>query len=90
MRIRMLETRHGCEDGFRVRRFEKGKEYEVADTLAKSFLAAGFAVPVRRRTTAKPKPAPPVTRPRVRKTAAKPKVVHKKPKLVLIVNHGEG
>jgi hypothetical protein len=43
VKIKMLETRRGSEDGFAVRRFEKGEAYDVADTLARSFLNAGWA-----------------------------------------------
>lgn len=43
MQIRMLETRRGSEDGFRVRVYEQGEEYNLADGLARAFLAAGFA-----------------------------------------------
>jgi hypothetical protein len=43
MKIKMLETRRGSEDGFIVKRFEKGQEYEVADALAQTFLREGHA-----------------------------------------------
>ncbi len=43
MKIKMLETRRGSEDGFAVKRFEKGEEYEVADTLARTFVNQGYA-----------------------------------------------
>jgi hypothetical protein len=46
MRIIMLQTRYGSEDGFVVRRFIKNQEYEIADSLAAYFirheLAAGI------------------------------------------------
>jgi len=45
MKIRMLETRKGTEDGFVVKKFIAGEDYEVRDHLAKAFLAAGFAIP---------------------------------------------
>lgn len=44
MLIFMLETRRGSEDGFAVRQFLAGMTYEVADTLARSFLRAGWAI----------------------------------------------
>lgn len=44
MRIKMLETRRGTEDGLVVREYRRGEEYELGDTLARAFLAAGFAV----------------------------------------------
>ena len=43
MHIFMLETRRGSEDGFVVRRFHKHHRYDVADTLARAFIAAGWA-----------------------------------------------
>src|SRR6185312_15024163 len=43
MRITMNETRRGSEDGFDVMRFEKGQTYEVADSLARSFLQNRWA-----------------------------------------------
>lgn len=43
MRVRMLETRRGTEDGYVVRRFVAGEEYEMADFLARSFIADGRA-----------------------------------------------
>jgi hypothetical protein len=43
MHILMLETRRGSEDGFVVRRFEKGRHYDVADLLARMFIRFGWA-----------------------------------------------
>ncbi len=43
MRVLMLETRRGSEDGFAVRRFHKGCCYDIADSLARAFLRAGWA-----------------------------------------------
>ena len=43
MRIKMFESRRGAEDGHVVKRFEKGQEYDVADTLARTFLKHGYA-----------------------------------------------
>jgi hypothetical protein len=43
MRIKMLETRRGSEDGFTVRRFEEGEQYDVAEGLARQFLKDGWA-----------------------------------------------
>lgn len=49
MKIRMLETRRGSEDGFAVRCYLMGRQYDMADGLARAFLAAGCAAPVRSR-----------------------------------------
>lgn len=38
MLIRMKQARMGSEDGFGVKRFEAGKVYEVADSLAAYFI----------------------------------------------------
>lgn len=46
MRLRMLETRRGTEDGFTIRLYEAGCEYDIADTLARSFIADGVGVQV--------------------------------------------
>lgn len=43
MRIRMLQTRRGCEDGYRLRCFIAGRTYDIADGLARAFLRAGHA-----------------------------------------------
>lgn len=43
MRVRMLETRRGTEDGYAVQLFEVGCEYDMADFLARSFIADGRA-----------------------------------------------
>jgi len=40
----MLETRRGSEDGFAVLRFEKGRRYEVAESLARAFIRCGWAM----------------------------------------------
>lgn len=50
MRVRMLQTRRGTEDGFRVRQYKYGKVYEIKERLARSFIAAGYAVPFGRRS----------------------------------------
>lgn len=49
MLIKMLETRRGTRDGFKIENFEACKDYEIPDHLALAFIAAGFAVPVRRK-----------------------------------------
>ena len=46
MKLKMLLTRKGCEDGFRVKEYKAGEIYEIRDGLAKAFLMAGFCVPV--------------------------------------------
>lgn len=49
MRVRMLETRSGTEDGYTIRRYLADEEYDLADGLARAFLAAGFAMPAARK-----------------------------------------
>lgn len=44
MRILMCVTRKGTEDGFVVCEFKAGKEYDVREHLAYSFLAKGDAM----------------------------------------------
>jgi hypothetical protein len=44
MLIQMLETRRGSEDGFAVRCFQQGQCYDMADTLARALINAGFAI----------------------------------------------
>jgi hypothetical protein len=43
MKIKMVETRRGSEDGFEVRQYQKGQAYDVAHTLATQFLNRGWA-----------------------------------------------
>jgi len=43
MKIKMLETRRGTEDGFTIKTYLCDEEYDVCDFLGKSFFAAGFA-----------------------------------------------
>lgn len=43
MKVKMLETRRGSEDGHVVRRFVKGETYDVAEMLAVRFLKNGWA-----------------------------------------------
>ena len=43
MKITMLETRRGTEDGFLVRRYHEGETYEVTHALAVVFLRQGWA-----------------------------------------------
>ena len=45
--IKMLQTRKGSEDGFVVKQFYAGSIYQVRESLAKSFFAAGYAVKVK-------------------------------------------
>lgn len=52
MRVRMLETRRGTEDGYVVQLFEAECEYDMVDFLARSFIADG-------RAEALEKPVPP-------------------------------
>jgi hypothetical protein len=44
MWIEMLETHRGSEDGHNQRRFEKNVRYNMADSLARSFLRAGWCI----------------------------------------------
>lgn len=44
MRVLMLYTRFGSEDGFVVRRFLEGVRYDMADSLARYFIRAKWAV----------------------------------------------
>ena len=44
MKIQMLKTVRGSEDGFVVKRYHKGNEYDVRDTLARSFIRKGEAI----------------------------------------------
>jgi hypothetical protein len=46
MRVRMLETRRGTEDGFTIRQYMRGMEYDMGDGLAYAFIAAGMAMKV--------------------------------------------
>ena len=43
MRVTMTETRAGSPDGIRSQLFEAGRTYDLRDSLAESFLAAGWA-----------------------------------------------
>lgn len=43
MKIKMLKTRQGSEDGFIIHNYVKGNEYDLADTLATHFLRNGWA-----------------------------------------------
>ena len=43
MKIRMLQTRGGTEDGFSVRQYQTGQEYEVTHSLGCYFTNLGFA-----------------------------------------------
>ena len=43
MLIKMLETRRGSEDAFKVRLFEENGVYDVADSLAGAFISQGSA-----------------------------------------------
>ena len=43
VKIKMLQTRKGTEDGFVVRQFYKGETYLVREGLARYFFAMGYA-----------------------------------------------
>lgn len=44
MLILMLTTHRGSEDGFVVRCFRQGAAYDMEETLARLFIARGYAV----------------------------------------------
>lgn len=44
MKLKMLMTRKGCEDGFTVKEYKQGMIYDIRPSLARAFLAAGFAI----------------------------------------------
>lgn len=44
MKIKKIESRRGSEDGFTVKRYHAGGVYEVAHSLAASFIRNGWAV----------------------------------------------
>ncbi len=44
MIIRMLRTALGADDGYTVRTYDAGREYEVGSDLAREFLNSGVAV----------------------------------------------
>lgn len=44
MKILMLETRRGSEDGHIPRPFKAGEIYDIAHTLAAAFINVGWAV----------------------------------------------
>ncbi len=44
MKITMLSTHRGTEDGHSLKYYERGQEYEVSRTLASSFISRGWAV----------------------------------------------
>lgn len=54
MKIRMLVTAPGADDGFTVLTYEAGKEYDVSDMLAKEFVGAKQAEIVEESAAAKP------------------------------------
>lgn len=63
MRIRMLESKSGSEDGVRLKDFKAGKEYELEDSprgrdLGEAFIRYGWAV------EASAKPAAPAPEPK--------------------------
>jgi hypothetical protein len=43
MRIKMIETRRGSEDGFSIKLFEAGQEYDVRHTMGVDFIRKGWA-----------------------------------------------
>lgn len=45
MKIKMLRSKMGSEDGYNTRYYEEGEEYDVSDALAKSFIGENLAEP---------------------------------------------
>ncbi len=43
MKIKMLKTENGSEDGRFTKTYEQGKEYEVLERLAEVFISIGVA-----------------------------------------------
>jgi len=43
MLIKMLKNSLGAEDGYTVKEYLEGNEYNISDNLAKSFIAKGKA-----------------------------------------------
>lgn len=43
MKIRMLQTRMGTENGHSVSQYKEGKVYAVTETLARYFFSVGWA-----------------------------------------------
>ena len=87
MLLTMLETRRGTEDGYTIRLYMRGETYNLGDTLAHSFLAAGFAIPalaeVKEPKSKEPKSKEP-KRPAKKRAQKKRKTATKvKPKLVV-------
>ena len=56
MKVRMLQTTKGAEDGINVVLYKEGLEYEMRDGLAKSLIAAKLAVEATLMTTEVPRP----------------------------------
>lgn len=46
MLVRMLKTTTGCNDGIRAKVYEEGQDYELSESLSRSFLGQGVAMPV--------------------------------------------
>jgi hypothetical protein len=46
VKIKMLETRTGSPDGFTVRSYTKGEQYELPDELANVFVHEGWGKPI--------------------------------------------
>lgn len=54
MKVRMIVTSNGSEDGLTLKTFEGGRVYDLAPRLAEIFIGGGMAEAV----TAEPKPEP--------------------------------
>lgn len=57
MKIKMLQDAPGSEDGFTVKDYEAGKEYEVGEALGRAFVGAEQAEEIKAKPAAE-KPAP--------------------------------
>ena len=74
MKIKMKETALGADDGFTVKTYEAGKEYEVGQSLGCAFVSDGMAVEFGNKPQTKPAPAietqsatPPIDEPKKRR-----------------------
>lgn len=43
MKIKMTKTKDGSSDGINIDTYEKGKKYDVSDSLAENFVGQGVA-----------------------------------------------
>ena len=50
MKIKMLQSRKGTEDGFIVKQFNEDKTYDVQENLGRYFVAEGWAIQIKENT----------------------------------------